>query len=227
MDIPPLHSWNLSPAQAIALQKQIAAQVDVRPRLSGCKLIAGADVSYNRFATTCYAGVVVLRTRDWSIVETASAVGESTFPYIPGLLSFREAPLLLSAFAKLQQAPDVVMVDGQGIAHPRRLGIASLLGLWLKLPTIGCGKTRLIGEYTEPGPEPGDRSVLRDRGEIIGSVLRTKARTRPLFISPGHLIDLASSIRLVLRSCRGYRQPEPTRQAHLKVNELRRAAQGG
>ncbi len=145
---------------------------------------------------------------------------------MPGLLSFREAPILLEAFAQLKQRPDVVLCDGQGIAHPRRLGIASHLGLWLKLPTIGCGKTRLTGHAKEPGPAPGDLAPLKDRGEVIGDVVRTKARTKPMYISAGHLIDLPSAVRLVLEACRGYRQPEPTRQAHLKVNEIRRAAQG-
>ncbi len=222
MDIPNLHRWDLDPSEAIALQKELAGQIDTTPTVGACELIAGADVSYNRFAPTFYAVVVVLRTSDWTIVEEQNAVGESPFPYIPGLLSFREAPILLEAFAKLQHRPDAVMMDGQGIAHPRRFGIASHVGLWLQIPTIGCGKSRLCGKYDEPGPNAGDRSPLVDHGEAIGTVLRTKPRTNPLFISPGHQIDMASAVRLVLEACRGYRQPEPTRQAHLHVNELRR-----
>jgi deoxyribonuclease V len=225
MDIAPLHPWNLTEREAIALQKQLAAQVNVQVPLGPCERIAGCDVSYNRLSTTFYAAVVVLRRSDWTIIEMASTVAESTFPYIPGLLSFREAPVMLAAFARLQHRPDVVMVDGQGIAHQRRLGIASHLGIWLKLPTIGCGKSKLFGSYEEPGPQPGNVAPLQYRGELIGEVVRTKQRTKPLFISAGHLIDLASAVRLVLEACRGYRLPEPTRQAHLKVNEVRRAGQ--
>jgi deoxyribonuclease V len=226
MEIPTLHRWDLEPGEAVALQKKLAGKVDTTTTVGACDLIAGADVSYNRFSPIFYAVVVVLRTRDWTVIEEQSAVGESPFPYIPGLLSFREAPILLQAFAKVQQRPDVVMIDGQGIAHPRRLGIGSHLGLWLQVPSIGCGKTRLCGKFDEPGPNAGDASPLLDHGEVIGSVLRTKLRTNPMFISPGHRINLASSVRLVLEACRGYRLPEPTRQAHLHVNEVRRKGDG-
>ena len=226
MEIAPLHRWDLSQGEAVALQKQLAASVETGPPLADYELVAGANVSYNRFSPIFYAAVVLLRRRDWQFVEVASAVGEGTFPYVPGLLSFREAPILLQAFARLRGRPDVVMIDGQGTAHPRRLGIASHLGLWLQLPTVGCAKTRLTGRYAEPGPNPGDQSPLTDRGQVIGSVLRTKARTNPLYVSPGHRIDLASSVRLVLESGQGYRLPEPTRQAHLHVNAIRRQAPG-
>ena len=224
MDIVPLHPWDLDPTRAVELQKQLASQVNVRASVGNCEVIAGADVSYNRFSPTFYAAVVVLRASDWSVLEVQHAVGKSPFPYIPGLLSFREAPILLEAFAKVRRRPDVVMVDGMGIAHPRRLGIASHLGLLLKVPAIGCGKSRLLGTYDEPGPEAGDRSPLLHHGDVIGTVLRTKRRTNPLFIAPGHLIDRESAVRLVLASCRGYRIPEPTRRAHLEVNEVRRGA---
>jgi deoxyribonuclease V len=226
MDIPALHSWNLTPSEAIALQKRLADQVDTRTAVGDCALIAGADVSYNRFSPTFYAVVLVLRTDDWSIVEEQSAVGESPFPYIPGLLSFREAPILLEACARLRHRPDALMIDGQGFAHQRRCGIASHLGLWLRLPTIGCAKTRLIGEHDEPGPIAGDQAPLRHGDEVIGSVVRTKARCKPLYISSGYGIDLPSAVRLVLTACRGYRLPEPTRLAHLHVNDLRRAGKG-
>lgn len=224
MHIPKLHSWDLTPADAVALQKKLARRVKTTAPISTCDLIAGADVSYRRFSPTFYAGVVVLRVSDWSVVEQQSAIGECAFPYIPGLLSFREAPILLEVFAKLKHRPDAVMIDGQGFAHPRRFGIACHLGVWLRIPTIGCGKTRLIGDFDAPGPNAGDASPLRHKDEIIGSALRTKPRTNPLFISIGHKIDLESAVRLVLASCQGYRQPEPTRRAHLFVNELRRQA---
>lgn len=226
MEIPPLHRWDLAPGDAIALQKELARQIDVDSPLTECELIAGADCSYNRFSPTFYAAVVVLRTRDCSIVETQGVVGTSPFPYIPGLLSFREVPIVLQAFARLKHRPDAVMADGQGFAHPRRLGLACHLGLWLNLPCFGCAKTRLIGTHADPGPNPGDQTPLRDKDAIVGSVVRTKKKTKPVYISPGHRIDLASSIRLTLATCRGYRIPEPTRQAHLHVNQLRLQARG-
>src|SRR5262249_42599544 len=148
------------------------------------------------------------------------------FPYVPGLLSFRELPILLEAFAKLRARPDAVMMDGQGFAHPRRIGIASHLGLWLGLPTVGCAKTHLVGTAREPGEEPGANGVLRDKKDVIGHVLRTKFNVKPLFISVGSGIDLASATRLVLACCRGHRLPEPTRQAHLYSNALRRRGAG-
>ena len=226
MVIKPLHSWDLTPKEAVALQRELAGRIDTRAPLSRCELIAGADVSYNRFSPTCYAAVVVLRTRDWSVMETQDAVADSPFPYIPGLLSFRETPILLKAFEKLRSRPDAVMLDGQGLAHPRRFGFACHIGLWLDLPCFGCAKSRLIGTFKEPGKKPGSLSPLVDKGEAIGSVVRTKLNTKPVFVSVGHRIDLPSAIRLVLESCQGYRIPEPTRQAHLKVNEVRRAGKG-
>ncbi len=220
----PLHSWSLTPKEAIALQKRFAGRIDATTPIGDCELVAGADASYSLFSPTFYAAVVVIRVKDGSVVETANAVGTSPFPYVPGLLSFREAPILLDAFSRLKHRPDALFIDGHGMAHPRRIGIASHVGLWLDLPTIGCAKSRLIGEFREPGLKPGAHTALRDADEIIGRVLRTKLATKPLFISVGHKIDLPSAVRLVLKCCRGYRVPEPTRQAHLAVNELRRAA---
>lgn len=222
MNFANLHSWNLTPTQAVALQRRLASRIDCKSPFDRCELIAGADVSYNRFSPIFYAAVVVLRTCDWSIVEKAHAIGRSPFPYVPGLLSFREGPIVLEAFSKLQCRPDAVMFDGQGFAHPRRFGLACHVGLWLGLPSLGCAKTRLIGTHREPGKQRGCRTALRDGADVIGSVLRTKPNVKPLFVSTGHLFDLPSAVRLVLRSCRGYRLPEPTRQAHLYVNELRR-----
>jgi len=223
MNIQPLHSWQLTPTQAIALQRELAGRVIVEtPLLPSCDLIAGADVSYERHSSKFFAGVVVLRTDDLSIVERCGAVADSPFPYIPGLLSFREAPALLEAFKRVQSQPEVVMFDGQGLAHPRRFGIACHVGLWLDLPSIGCAKSLLTGKYKEPGDIAGSTSALRDSGELLGQVVRTKTRVKPLFVSVGHRIELDSAVRFVLSSCRGYRLPEPTRQAHLFVTELRR-----
>lgn len=226
MDIKPLHAWNLTPREAVVLQRKLAEQIDVNQPLKSCALIAGADCSYNRFSPKFYAAVVVLQTSDWSIVEAQGVIGESPFPYVPGLLSFRELPTVLQAFAKLQHRPDAVMADGQGFAHPRRMGLACHLGLWLQIPTFGCAKTRLVGVHREPGPNVGNQTALRHEDEVIGKVVRTKNKTNPVYVSPGHRIDLASAVRLTLQSCRGYRLPEPTRQAHLHVNQMRLQEKG-
>ena len=178
------------------------------------EFIAGADISVNRFAKTGQAAVVVLSYPEMQVVETQIVTAPIEFPYVPGLLTYREAPLVLAAFEKLALTPDLVLVDGQGIAHPRRIGLASHLGLCLGLPTIGCAKSRLIGEHTEPH---GGRQLygLMDEGEVIGAAVRTKDGVKPLYISIGHLIDLPSAIKWTLGCCRGFRLPEPTRQAHM------------
>jgi len=222
-----LHDWNLTPKEAVALQRELAGRVVTDQPLERCELIAGADVSYNRFSSTFYAGVVVVRVSTGEVVERRGAVADSPFPYVPGLLSFREAPALLKAFARIKTVPDAVMCDGQGLAHPRRLGVACHLGLWLEVPTIGCAKSHLCGEFEEPGAAASDRSPLRLGDDVVGEVVRTKTRTKRLFVSPGHRVDVASATRWVLASCRGYRVPEPTRQAHLFVNELRRGEGSG
>jgi deoxyribonuclease V len=224
MDIPHLHDWPTAPQEAIELQRRLAGQVVVDAPLASCDLLAGADISYNKYSSTVYAGVVVLRTSDLSLVERKGVVAESPFPYIPGLLSFREAPVVLKAFALLEARPDAVMCDGQGLAHQRRFGLACHLGLWLNLPTFGCAKSRLVGKFDPPGEEAGSTSPLVYRGEVVGSVVRTKRRTNPVFVSPGHRIDRESAVRLTLAACGGYRIPEPTRQAHLFVNQLRLGA---
>jgi deoxyribonuclease V len=226
MDIPTLHSWDLTPKEAVALQRKLANQIEIRRPLKKCELLAGADCSYDRFSPVLYAAVVVLRTSDWTIVEAQGLVGETRFPYVPGLLSFREVPIVLEIFTKLKHRVDAVIFDGQGRAHPRRIGLACHAGLWLNIPTFGCAKTRLIGEHDEPGPNAGDCVPLRDKDETIGSVVRTTNRTNPVFVSSGHLIDLKSAVRWTLASCQGYRIPEPTRQAHLHVNRLRTEARG-
>jgi deoxyribonuclease V len=219
-----LHTWNLTPTQAVALQRELAGRVDYRRPLTRCNLVAGADVSHARFSNGVYAGVVVLRMEDLSIVEKQEVVCETSFPYIPGLLSFRETPALLEVFAKVRTEPDVVMLDGQGMAHPRRFGYACHVGLWLNRPSVGCAKSRLLGVYKEPGPEAGSVAALAHDDEVIGQVVRTKTKVKPVYVSVGHKIDLRSAVELVLTTCRGYRIPEPTRQAHLHVNAVRRDA---
>ena len=225
MQFPHLHSWDLTPKEAVALQKRLAVQVVLTDTLTEpVRLVAGVDVSYRRRADQFHGAVVLLDLETREIIETATASGRGAFPYVPGLLSFRELPVLLQAFRGLRNVPQVVLVDGQGIAHPRRLGVASHLGLWLGLPTIGCAKSRLCGEADEPGPARGQQTPLWLEGEQVGRVLRTRDRVRPLFVSPGHRINIQRSVEIVLRCGQGYRLPEPTRQAHLASN-LQRSRQ--
>jgi len=216
-----LHSWDLTPGEAIEVQQRLRNLVRLRPLAGPVSAIAGADISFNKFSETVYAGIVVLSLPALRIIESAGVRSVAKFPYVPGLLSFREAPSLLEAWEKLKTKPDVLMLDGQGIAHPRRFGIACHVGVLLDLPTIGCAKSILVGRYGELGLQAGSRSPLVDRGEQVGVALRTKSKVSPVYVSPGHLIDLDSAVDLVLRSTGKYRQPEPTRQAHLLVNRLR------
>jgi deoxyribonuclease V len=219
----PLHDWPNTSEAAIALQQQLRHQVRIEPLATPAETIAGCDISYNKFEETVYAGIVVLRLDTLETIVEATAITTATFPYIPGLLSFREIPALLEAWAKLTLLPDVVVFDGHGIAHPRRLGIASHAGLLLNVPTLGCGKSVLVGKYDEPAPERGAWSPMRHRSKVIGAALRTKNKVNPVYVSPGHLLDLEGGIDLMLRCDGGYRIPEPTRRAHLLVNEIRRA----
>lgn len=220
----PLHSWDLTPVEAVEVQQRLRNMVRLRPLARPVDTIAGADISFNKFSETVYAGIVVLSLPDLRIIESAGVRSVAKFPYVPGLLSFREAPSLLDAWEKLRTKPDVLMLDGQGIAHPRRFGIACHVGLLLNWPTIGCAKSILVGRYGELGLEAGSRSPLVDKGEQVGVALRTKNKVAPVYVSPGHLIDLDSSVDLVLRSTTKYRLPETTRQAHLLVNRLRVSA---
>jgi len=223
MDFPVLHSWNLLPAEAIALQQELARQVVLENRLpAGLRRVAGVDVSYRLHGTTFYAAVAVLSYPELELVDSATAVGEVRFPYVPGLLSFRELPILLEAFRRLPAPPDLVLVDGQGVAHPRRFGLASHLGLWLDLPTVGCAKSRLTGSHAEPAPRRCAQAPLQDGDERIGTVLVTRDRVKPLYVSPGHLVDHPTAAELTLACTTRYRMPEPTRQAHLLSNRLRR-----
>ena len=215
-----MHEWNLSPSEAIALQTELAERVSRRNMLplDAIKTIAGVDASYKDQG---FAVIVVMTFPELEVIEQATATRESVFPYVPGLLSFREAPIVLDAFARLRTRPDLLMCDGQGIAHPRRLGLASHLGVYLDIPSIGCAKSRLTGKYEEPGPRTGDRSPLTSRGETIGMVVRTKPRTNPLFVSIGNKIDLSTAVEIVLACLRGYRLPEPTRVADKLSRSLR------
>src|SRR5579859_7764007 len=210
-----LHAWNLSTEEAITLQHELAKQIVREDRLGEVRFVAGVDMAINEGNNKAHAAVVLLSYPDLEVVEKHIYEEPIRMPYVPGLLSFREAPAVLGAMQKLRQQPDLVMVDGMGIAHPRRIGIASHLGLWLNIPTIGCGKSLLTGRYKkeELGEEAGSWVPLIAGKEIIGAVVRTRTRVNPMFISTGHLISLETSIRYVLACGRGYRLPEPTRLA--------------
>jgi deoxyribonuclease V len=217
-----LHAWDLSPTEAVALQKELRDRVVLRPLPAGVRVVAGADVSFDKYSEVIHAGFVVLGLPDLEVVETAGVTTRTRFPYVPGLLSFRETPALIEAWERVTVRPDVVVLDGQGLAHPRRFGIACHVGLLFDLPAVGFAKTLFVGKYEEPPPGAGSHSPLVDRGETVGAAVRTKDRTNPIFVSPGHLADTPSAVELALRTTTRYRVPEPTRLAHLFVNALRR-----
>lgn len=217
-----LHPWDVSPEEAIKIQNEMRNLVKIETLQTQIRYIAGADISFDKGSNIVYAGIVVLKFPELEEVDRSLLITEVNFPYIPGLLSFRESPALIKAWEKIKIIPDVVIIDGQGIAHPRRFGIASHFGVLIDKPTIGCAKSLLVGRYKEPDEKAGSHSYLYDSGEIIGVVLRTRDNTQPVFVSIGHKITLDESIKIIMQSIRGYRIPEPTRQAHMLVNALRR-----
>ncbi len=223
MKIKNLHNWRLSVKKAIELQKSLAGQVQIRRFNKKLRTIAGIDCAFTTDKKNIIACVVVLSAKSFDIIETVHTVGAVNFPYIPGLLSFREAPACLAAIEKLKTMPDCFIADGQGIAHPRRLGLASHLGIFLDTPTIGCAKSRLIGDFKMPAISKGSTSPLTNKGEIIGSVVRTRSNVKPVFVSIGNKCKLNDAVRIVLDCSVKYRLPEPTRLAHQTVTRLRQA----
>jgi deoxyribonuclease V len=229
-----LHRWDVTPAEAREIQSDLRSRVEREDRLPPLRLVAGADVAleiagpggWRSGQGRAFAGVVVYRFPSMEEVARTSAVLPLRFPYVPGLLSFREIPVLLAAFARLRHAPDLIFCDGQGYAHPRRFGIACHLGLLLNRPTIGVAKSVLVGKFREPGVSAGKSSPLVDpkSGEIIGAALRTRKAARPVFVSLGHRISLARAIELTLAVCDGYRIPRPTRDADRWIGTVRREA---
>jgi deoxyribonuclease V len=209
-----LHRWDVSPREAIEIQRKLAARVIRHGSPCRVRHVAGVDISVDRVKALGTGAVAVLSFPDLDLVEVAVATSPLTFPYVPGLLSFRETPVLAGALAQVQTPFDLLLVDGQGYAHPRRFGIACHLGLLLDVPTIGCAKSRLIGECAMPGVERGQKTDLFDKGQKIGSVLRTRSSVSPLYISVGHCIGQRQAEEWVLRCCRGYRLPQPARFAH-------------
>ena len=210
----PLHDWNLTPEEAIQVQKELRARLDLTwDGAFRVNTIGGVDLSFPEELAHC--AIVVLRFPELTPLEAVTADAPLVFPYIPGLLAFREGPAVLAAWDKLTIRPDLLMFDGQGIAHPRGIGIASQMGLWLVRPSIGVAKSRLFGKHQPVGPNRGDRAALLDnQGNTIGAVLRTRERTNPLYVSPRHFIDVEHAVEFVLKSCAGYRLPETTRWAH-------------
>jgi deoxyribonuclease V len=223
MKITGLHKWDLSYSQARELQTQLAKRVEFKPIAGNPKLIAGLDCAFSKDGQKIIACVVVLTFPNFELIETKNSVHKVNFPYIPGLLSFREAPACIAAVKKLKNEPDIFMVDGQGIAHPRRLGIAAHLGLFFDKPTIGCAKSRLIGTFEDVPAEKGFYSFLKDGDEIIGTVLHTRTKVKPVFVSVGNKCLLEDAIELVLRCTTKYRLPEPTRLAHQFVTKLKKS----
>lgn len=204
----------ITPKEAVALQLLLQRQVILEDQFDKIELVAGVDVGFDKASNTGRAVIAVLRYDDLSLVESAVAEQELTFPYVPGLLSFRELPVILEALEKLSVMPDIFLCDGQGTAHPRRFGIACHLGCITGIPALGVGKSRLCGNYDEPRKEKGSVSELRDGDEVIGAVVRTRTGIKPVYVSPGHKISLETSIKVVLKCVTKYKLPETTRYAH-------------
>jgi len=222
MKLRSLHSWSVTPARGRELQEELAKNVEMKPVPPEARLVAGADMAFSKAHGVFFASVLVFGFPGLELLEEVSVQHKPTFPYVPGLLTFREGPVLMKAIRKLRIVPDVFIFDGQGVAHPRRLGLAAHLGLWLGIPTVGCAKSRLIGTYDPPGHKKGSRKALFDKQERIGTVLRTRDGVKPVFISPGHLADFQTSTRLVLQCCTKYRLPEPTRLADKAVARVKK-----
>ena len=218
----PLHSWDVPTHEAIAIQQKLRTKVQLTPLKEPITYIAGADISFNRGSKVFYAGFVVFRYPSLKLCGHSLVIVKSTFPYVPGLLSFRELPALLAAWEQMPLQPDVVLVDGHGIAHPRRLGLASHFGLWVNRPTIGCAKQLLVGLHGTLDQAAGSDAIIHDRHETIGVALRTRDRIKPVYISPGNLLTIDDALRITRQCVAKHRLPEPTRRAHLLVNQLRK-----
>jgi len=215
MDCQRLHPWDVTYKEAKDIQRELRERIVLSGAFPSIDLIAGADCSYSRRDRFMHGAICLLTYPELELVEKIEVEDDVKFPYIPGLLTFREGPCLLKGFKRLRREPDLIIFDGQGIAHPESLGIATHLGIILNRPTIGCAKSRLLGQYKEPANEKGAYSYLYDNGEVVGAVLRTRKDVRPVFVSPGFRIDLKRSIDIILNCCRRYRLPEPSRLAHI------------
>ncbi len=216
-----VHPWPDNYKDAVSIQEMFKSHLITENRAGEIRTVAGADVSYSKGSDNYFAAVVVLDFPELAVIEESWAVGKSAFPYIPGLLTFREGPICIEAFRKLKNKPDLIVFDGHGVAHPRGFGLASHMGVLLGIPSIGCAKTVLVGEYEEPGRERGSFSSLAYKGAEVGRALRTRDGVKPVFVSIGHMVDLEFACRMALECGRGYRLPEPTRRAHILVNKIR------
>ncbi len=218
------HPWYVDYEKAVEIQRTFRERVILKTNEDfNPHFVAGVDVSFDK--KRLYAAAVLLSLPDLALIEKNTVSSDITFPYIPGLLSFREAPAIIKAIMGLKKKPDVIIVDGQGIAHPRRFGIAAHIGVLLDIASIGCAKKRLVGDYQPVPDELGAYTYLKDGGEVIGLVVRTKRHVKPIFVSPGHLIDFETSYSIVMACLSGYRLPEPTRMAHIEANRARRKIQ--
>ncbi len=227
MTEPLRHRWDLSPREAIALQRKLAGQVRATPLAGEVRTVAGVDCAFLPGGREIVAAAVLMDAEDLAVIARAYAVAPVPMPYVPGLLSFREAPAELEAIGQLPDRPDLLLVDGAGVAHPRRLGIASHLGLWLGLPTVGVAKSRLCGRHRPVGRRRRACVQLTDRGEVVGGVLRTRQDVKPLFVSVGHLIALPQALKWTLRTARRYRLPEPIRAADAMAARLKAVLRPG
>ncbi len=217
-----LHNWNVSPSEARNIQSKLKDNLVISPLNRDVQFVGGADVSFDKGSNLVFTAIVILKLPDLTIVERKGLSERVDFPYIPGLLAFREGPPMLYSWEKIKKKPDVMMFDAQGLAHPRRMGLATHIGLYLDIPSVGCAKSVLVGQYQEPGEKAGEFTPLEYKDDVVGTAVRTKDRISPVFVSIGHKVDLSDAVNLVLQCTRGYRIPEPTRQAHLAVNRLRR-----
>jgi deoxyribonuclease V len=215
-----LHLWDIKPKEALRCQERLSKNILLSPTFKNINLIAGVDASYTK--QLIIGGIAILQYPDLTLLDYDYLVREVNFPYIPGLLTFREGPVLVELFQKIKWNPDIIFFDGQGIAHPKRMGIATHMGLLLNQPTIGCAKSHLIGSYQSPGKQKGSYSLLLQKGSIIGAVLRTKNNVKPIFVSPGNGINLEKAIVITLSCTTTYRIPEPIRQAHLLVQKIKK-----
>ncbi|HUU22065.1 MAG TPA: deoxyribonuclease V [Phycisphaerae bacterium] len=219
------HAWDISPKEAIALQRELAAQVRIEPLSRPVRTIAGADCAFADKGRRIIAAAVLCDAESMDVIASVAEVQPCRFPYVPGLLSFREAPAVIAAVDKLPRRPDLLMCDGQGRAHPRGLGLACHVGLWVDLPTIGVAKSRLCGTHRAPGPRRGARTQLRHEGGVVGMVVRTRTAVKCVYVSIGQRITLDEAVRWSLRCGRGFRLPEPVRQGHLHVTRRKSRAE--
>jgi len=210
----PIHLWKVSAEEAIQIQDALKDRIILKKTFSEIRTIGGGDGAYSKNGNLLFGAIVVLSFPEMEILDTATAAGKIPLPYIPSLLSFREGPILIKTFQRLRLKPDVMIYDGQGIAHPRGMGLASHMGLWFDLPSIGCAKTPLLREFISPGLLKGSIEWIRKEKKKVGAVFRTKENVKPLFISPGHRTDFSTSNQFILESCKGFRFPEPLRKAH-------------